>query len=164
MDDIIITQTIKSFDMDDVSIGGQERKVDRGGEGITDIPKNRTLVIDQLTSNPPIKPEIVEGLKNIREVFEHFQPETEVEFENEEGAPVKENLAFRSVSHFGDKGIIRQSRFLQDLELRRKDYQKFIRMLKSNKVLEKILRDPEAKTAYLNGLWALLQELEEADT
>lgn len=61
-------------------IGGQEVPKD-ASEGIADIPMNKTLMLEKLTSNDPIKPQLVEGLKTIDEVFAHFKPNTEVEFQ-----------------------------------------------------------------------------------
>ena len=40
---------------------------------------------EKLTSDPAYKPEVVHDLKNIDEVFQHYQPEVEMEFETEEG-------------------------------------------------------------------------------
>lgn len=62
-------------------IGGTEVKGD-GSEAFADIPQNRTLLIEKLTDNDPIKPEIVMGLQTIEQVFDQFKPEKEVEFVN----------------------------------------------------------------------------------
>lgn len=95
-------------------IGGTEVKND-ASEGFTDIPQNRTLVVEKLTDNDPVKPEIIGGLTSVEEVFEHFKPEKEVEFQNREGASAKETLRFAGVEDFGIKGITNQSSFLQGL-------------------------------------------------
>lgn len=144
-------------------IGGQERKSDGGSEGISEIPLNRTLLIEQLTFEPAFKPEIIENLKTIEEVFQHFQPEVEVDFTTEEGDEIKEKLRFQGLAHFGKQGIISQSNYLQSLHSQANDYHKLIKQLKSNKILKKVLESAESRTEYLSVLKALVNELEEAE-
>lgn len=54
-------------------------KID-ASEGIAEIPQNRTLLVEQLTKDEPVAPEVVAGLTNIDEVFAHFRPEIDIEF------------------------------------------------------------------------------------
>lgn len=140
-------------------IGGNEVKGD-ASEAFADIQQNRTLMIEKLTDNAPVKPQIVEGLTNVEAVFEHFKPNVDVEFNNAEGATVRENLNFNHLGDFGTKGITQQSNFLQGLQNESEQYQKFIKQLKGNKVLMNVLNDPELKQSYLDALNALVQELE----
>ena len=140
-------------------IGGQERKLDIASEAISDIPLNRTLLVQKLTTNSPLRPEIVEGLKTPEAVFAHFKPEVAVEFENGQGATVPEKLHFSSLGDFGKKGIINQSNFLQGLASETEDLQKLLRQLKSNKVLKSALENPETKAAFLAAVQAMMDEL-----
>lgn len=141
-------------------IGGQERKLDNASEAISDIPINRTLLVQKLTTNAPLRPVVVEGLKNPEAVFAHFKPEVAVEFENVEGGTVAENLRFASLGDFGKKGIISQSNFLQGLASETDDMQKLLRQLKSNKILKTALENPETKAAFLAAIQAMMDELE----
>jgi predicted component of type VI protein secretion system len=141
-------------------IGGQERKLDNASEAISDIPLNRTLLVQKLTTNAPLRPQVVEGLKTPEAVFAHFKPEVEVEFENAEGATVPEKLHFASLGDFGKKGIINQSNFLQSLSSETDDLQKLLRQLKSNKILKTALENPETKAAFLSAIQAMMDELE----
>ncbi len=147
--------------MFDYGVGGQERKSNTGGEGIADIPINRTLFIEKLTADPPIKPQVVYDLKTVEEVFEHFKPQQEVGFTTEDGSFVNETLQFRGLAHFGKKGVIDQSPFLQNLNSQFDDLQKLIRQLKSNKILKTALENSDAKANYLAAIQALIAELEE---
>ena len=140
-------------------IGGQERKLDNASEAISDIPLNRTLLVQKLTTNAPLRPQIVEGLKTPEAVFAHFKPEVAVQFEDPQGAPVSETLRFASLGDFGKKGIINQSRFLQDLASETDDLQKLLRQLKSNKILKSALENPETKVAFLAAVQAMMDEL-----
>jgi hypothetical protein len=141
-------------------IGGQERKLDNAQEAISDIPINRTLLVQKLTTDPPLRPQIVPGLRTPEAVFAHFKPKVEVEFEKTDGTVVPETLQFQSLGDFGKKGIINQSRFLQDINAQTDDLQKLLRQLKSNKILKSALENPETKAAFLAAIEAMISELD----
>jgi len=142
-------------------IGGQEVKGD-ASEAVGEIAQNRTLLVENLTEGAPVKPQIVTDLKNIDEVFEHYHPELEVEFEDQEGTGRAEKLQFKGLSDFGVKGITKQSDFLKDLANQKEQCYKIIKQLKSNKLLRKALEKEETKGALLNSMYALIKEIEEA--
>jgi hypothetical protein len=142
-------------------LGGTEVKGD-ASEAILEIPQNRTLLIEKLTANPPVKPEIKEGLTNVEQVFEHFKPKIGVDFEDSAGVTKRETLSFTNLGDFGIKGITAQSMFLQELTSQKELYLKIIKQLKSNKLLRKALENAESKTALLNAIYALVKELEES--
>jgi predicted component of type VI protein secretion system len=149
--------------MMDYGIGGQEKKGNDANEAISDIQKNRTMLVQKLTADAPFKPKIEEKLETVDAVFARYKPQVDLEFEDAEGTGVDESLRFANLGDFGKKGITAQSPFLQDLSNQQDDYQKYIKQLKSNKVLQKILADPAAKEAYLTVLRAMVQELEDAN-
>lgn len=146
--------------MSSYGIGGNEVKGD-ASEAIAEIPQNKTLVIEQLTADPPIKPEIVEGLQTVEDVFAHYKPEVEVEFQKEDGSTAKENLSFRNLGDFGVKGITSQSNFLKDLNTQREQYAKIGKQLKTNKLLRSAIENEDTKAALLDALRALIQELDD---
>ncbi len=141
-------------------IGGQERKTEIS-EGIADIPQNRTLLIESLTEEAPLSPQIVPDLRTINDVFAFFKPAKEVQFETESGAPLMEELHFETLSDFGKQGIIKQSTYLNELSHQCDDLQKFIKQLKTNKILKTLLENKEAKAAYISCVQALISELEQ---
>lgn len=147
--------------MQEYGIGGMEVKGD-ANEAFAEIPQNRTLLCEKLTADDPIKPEIVEGLQTIDDVFEHYKPEIGIDFESSDGVEKKETLSFSGLSDFGMKGITAQSEFLKDLTVEKEQYQKIIKQLKSNKLLRKTLEKPETKADLLSVMYALIKELEEA--
>jgi hypothetical protein len=140
-------------------IGGQERKLDNASEAISDIPLNRTLLVQKLTTNTPLRPQVVEGLKTPEAVFAHYKPEVAVDFTDGDGAIVAEKLQFASLGDFGKKGIINQSAFLQSLAAETDDLSKLLRQLKSNKILKAALENPETKKAFLQAIQAMMDEL-----
>ena len=147
--------------MQTYGIGGQEVKGD-ASEAILEIAQNRTLFVQKLTNDAPVRPEIVGGLKNIDEVFEHFKPSVQVDFEDNNGAGFQEELRFAGLADFGTKGITSQSSFLQNLNLEKEQLQKIIKQLKTNKLLRKALETPETRQAVLNSLYSMIKELDEA--
>lgn len=139
-------------------IGGvvREREVN---EALALLQMNKTLVVQKLTDDPPGSPEVVEGLNTLDKVFQHYKPNVEVEFEDKEGTPKQEKLNFDKVGDFGIKGILRQSEFLNGLQAEKDELFKFMKVLKSNKILQKILHNPEEKQAYIASLQSVLDEI-----
>lgn len=139
-------------------IGGNEVKID-ASEAIANIPENRSLIVEHLTSDDPINPQAVSGLTTIEDVFGYFAPNIDVEFENEEGQPVKENFKFQTVADFGVKNMTEQSPFLGNLNMQKEFYETLIKQLRSNKVLQRVLENPESKEAFIAALNSLKSEL-----
>lgn len=147
--------------MDTYNIGGSEVKGD-ASEAISEIQQNRSLLIEKLTADPPVKPEIVSGLTNIDEVFDHYKPHIGIDFQDSEGVTRQENLSFSGLADFGVKGITAQSEFLQNLTMQKEQLQKIIKQLKSNKMMRKALENPETKQSLLNSIYAMIREIEKA--
>lgn len=147
--------------MQTYGIGGTEAQGD-ASEAISEIAQNKTLMIEKLTDEAPFKPDIVEGLTSIDDVFNHFSPTVDIDFEDAEGVSKEEELSFKGLADFGVKGITAQSQFLQDLTNEKEQFLKIIKQLKSNKLLRKALENVETKEAMLNTIYALAKEIEEA--
>ena len=144
---------------DNYGIGGNEVKTD-ASEAFADIPQNRTLMAEELTKDAPVKPQIVHGLQTITQVFEHYKPTVDVEFEDADGISKKETLHFGGLEDFGMKGITEQSEFLKDNATQKDEFLKIIKQLKSNKILKSALADPDAKTALLDAIHSMMAELQ----
>lgn len=142
----------------DYGIGGNEVKID-SSEAIANIPENRSLIVEQLTSDEPVTPEAVKGLNTVEEVFEHFSPNVDIEFENEQGQSVKENFSFRTVADFSVKNMTENSSFLKDLAMEKDFFEGLIKQLRSNKVLQRVLENAESKEAFIAALKELKSEL-----
>lgn len=146
---------------DKIGIGGNVLDVD-ASEALNEIPQNRTLIAGKLTPNTPIKPEAVEGLRTVDEVFEHFSPELTLPFEDKEGGAINETIQFDNLGSFGKKGITQKSDFLKGLEIESEQYKKIIKQLKTNKVLKQALQDTDAKESLITTLEMLIEELSTA--
>ena len=133
---------------------------DAVGEGFVEISPNKTLFIQKLTYDDPIKPEIVEDLQKIEDVFEHYQPNCDVELDKEDGSTTKENFKFAGLGDFDVKSLTTQSSYLKNLSQENDSYLKIIKQLKSNKSLKNVIDNPETKQAFINTLKSLAAELE----
>jgi hypothetical protein len=149
----------KNMAMFNYEVGGNEVKVD-ANEAINEIQANKTLLVSQLTSEEPIQPEIIPGLKTVEDVFRHFKPSIEIEMTTAQGESVRENMRFGKLDDFSPKGITRQSAFLNTLRIQQEQYTKIMKQLKSNKVLQTMLANPETKDAIINALKQVTSELE----
>lgn len=142
-------------------IGGNERPVE-ASEAIGNIPQNRTLFVGKLTSDDPIAPETVEGLKTIDDVYAKFQPNVDVEFETVEGESVTENFKFSNTGDFQVKQMTEHSDFLKSLSLEQEFYEKLVKQLRTNKVLQKALESEEARQGMIDTLTKLREDLKES--
>lgn len=149
--------------MFEYGIGGNEVKID-ASEAIADIPFNRTLLVEKLTADDPVNPEKVEKLETIEQVFEHFKPNIDIEFETEEGQDVKENFKFKTVADFLVKNMVKDSPFLKDLTSQKEFYNKTIKQLRANKILQRALQNGDTKAAFVEALQGLLAELDAHET
>lgn len=140
-------------------IGGNEVKTD-AAESVANIPENRSLIVEHLTADEPVVPEAVTGLTTIEEVFAHFSPNLDIEFEDAEGQPVTENFSFKTVADFSVKNMTENSAFLKDLNMEKEFYEGLIKQLRSNKVLQRVLENAESREAFITALRELKSELE----
>lgn len=130
------------------------------GEGFVEISPNKTLFIQKLTNEEAIRPEIVEGLQTVEDVFRHFNPNVEVELEKEDGSTQSETFNFGGLGDFDPKNLVNKSDYLKSLDMDNNTLLKMVKKLKTNKSLQKVLENPETKEAFINSLKALVGELE----
>ena len=135
-------------------------------DGIIEFPQNRTLYVDQFTDKAPATDEERDGFKpkNLKEVFEHYQPSKEgVALETEEGGSVYEDFQFRQLKDFDDEQLIGQSTLLSGKKAEIDAYNAIIRQLQKNKPLRNALKDAASRESLLNVLKSLRAEIEEAE-
>lgn len=130
------------------------------GEGFVEISPNKTMFIQKLTNEDPIKPELVEDLQTVEQVFDRFKPNCDVELEKEDGSTTKENFAFAGLGDFDVKSLTNQSAYLKNLNLENDAYLRILKQLKTNKSLKNVIENPDTKNAFINALKVLAAELE----
>ncbi len=147
--------------MFDYGVGGNEIKVD-ANESIADIPSNRTLLVQKLTDEAPVAPDAVYGLQNVEEVFEHFKPTVELEYQDEKGSDVVEKMVFKNLGDFSAKKMKENSEFLGKVNIDKEQNLKIARQLSSNRALLKALNTPEVREAMIQMLEESIEEIENA--
>lgn len=143
-------------------IGGTQGDVEVGSESVTELSKNRTLFITQLTDEAPYSPELIYDVKNMKGAFETFKPSKEISFSTEDGSSVSEVIDFETVGDFGPKGITQKSSYLKEQKLKEDQLRAISKELKSNKAIQGIVSNPETKEAFLGVIKALIADLEAA--
>ena len=147
--------------MEELELLGGQLVPQKSFEAITQMPSNRTLLVQQL-STKPTKPEPVMGLKTIKEVFQHFSPSVKVDFETEEGKTINEELRFTNIKDFGKEGLMEQSSFLGEIKSEQEAYQKISKKLKTNKILKAAIQNADSRKAFLQALQSVIDELDNA--
>ena len=136
------------------------------GGKVQTISQNKTLIVDQFTKDVS-EPELLQDAKNIKDVFEHFKPEIEVDFSDENGAPVSETLKFREMKDFevseGKGQLVQNSEFLLGVRSNIEANTKMKKQIETNKRLRDVLNKTEDKESLKIALQAMLEELNEAD-
>ncbi|RFZ92274.1 hypothetical protein D0C36_12605 [Mucilaginibacter conchicola] len=141
-------------------IGGNEVKVDTS-EAFGEIAPNKTLFIQKLTDNEPLRPEKVEGLTTVEAVFDHYKPNVNLNLNRQDGSTITENIKFGTLSDFSAKRIVQQSSYLRKLNIEREMYMNIIKQLKTNKTLKTTLDNEETRAAFVSALKNFVKELEQ---
>src|SRR5690606_34724412 len=129
-------------------------------ESISEIQSNKTLLVSQLTADEPIQPEAVTGLSTVEQVFRHFKPALEITMTDAHGVTTNEPFTFGKLDDLSPKGIVRRSAFLNRLKIQQEQYVKIMKQLKSNKILQTMLANPETRSALTDVLKHMTAELE----
>lgn len=139
-------------------IGGNEVQKTTG-EGISNIPANKTLLVQKLTNESPVSPEIVPNLQTVEQVFEYFKPSVEVSFEDEQGNTVPEKIDFKNIGDFSPKSIKKSSSFLNKLDTQKEQNIKIVKQLATNRALKKALESEQTKQAFIDVLQNAIKEI-----
>lgn len=131
-------------------------------ESLIEFPQNRSLLIEQLTDDPPPKAEIIKGLRNMDDVFNQFKPSVKMDFEGMGGETRKETLEFKEMRDFELEGLMKNADFLKQLGLLKENYTQIEKQLRTNKVLRDALSNADSRMALIQSLQALLKELQDA--
>lgn len=143
-------------------IGGTQGDVEKGSESITELSKNKTLFITQLTDEAPYTPDLMYDIRTMDDAFKTYQPSKEISFTTEDGSSAPETLNFENLGDFGPKGITNKSDYLRDMKQKEDQYRAISKELKSNKALQNIVSNPETRQAFIDVIRSLVSELEQA--
>ena len=133
------------------------------GGKVNAISQNKTLYIGQF-SDSVIEPELFQEAQTIKDVFEKFKPQVNVEFQTENGDYVEETLSFNEMKDFevnnGSGQLVQNSAFLLQTKSNIDVNAKMRKNIEQNKRLRDIIGNTESKEELRNVLQNLLDELE----
>jgi len=136
---------------------------EEAGGKVNAISQNKTLYIGQFT-DAVNEPELFQDATNINAVFEKFKPNVNVEFQDENGDTIEENLAFNEMSDFDSNGgngkLVTNSSFLVDVKSNIDINAKMKKQIEQSKRLRDILGDKQSKEELRNVLQGLMDELD----
>lgn len=137
---------------------------EESGSRVSVIDTNKTLIIDQFTSDADGEvPELLEDAQTLEDVFQRFKPSVEVDFTDEDGSTVTETLRFNEIKDFeanGGKGkLVSNSPFLSGLKDEMDNAAKIRKQIEQNKRLREMLKNPESREELKQYLQQMLDEL-----
>lgn len=136
--------------------------------GVKEVPpsllplnQNQTLYVTKLTAHDdgPPEPNKVEGLKSVDEVLEHYKPKKSISLTLEDENTEDEEFSFRRIGDFTQQGLIGQSKVLQAQAGKIQDLKKINMNLRSNKMLQKALQNPESRSLLRGMIEQMIDEL-----
>jgi predicted component of type VI protein secretion system len=138
---------------------------EEAGGKVNAISQNKTLYIGQFT-NSVTEPELLQEASTIKDVFEKFKPQVDVEFQTETGEYVEEALSFNEMKDFeinnGSGQLVQNSSFLLQTKSNIEANAKIRKQIEQNKRLRDLLGNQQSKEELRNVLQNLLDELEQA--
>jgi Uncharacterized protein conserved in bacteria len=136
---------------------------EEAGGRVNAISQNKTLYIGQFTDRV-VEPELYQDATNINQVFEHFKPSVEVDFQNEDGEIHEETIRFNEMKDFevdnGNGQLVTNSSFLLNLKSSIDANTKMKRQIEQSKRIRDILGNKQSKQELREVLQYLLDELE----
>ena len=145
-------------------IGIQDIEVE---QSFTKINTNRILMLTSLHAEGPYDPEVVpdENTVSLTKLFEFAKPSVEVELETgDEDNPTQDiTINYNNLKAFRPDDLEKRIPILQRLRAQENRFQQIKAELERSKRLQEIIKDPDKKTAFLDILLSIQEELESAE-
>ncbi len=129
-----------------------KRKQEDSRDGISNIPTNKTLYINQFTATIPLKPVLVRGLQNLNDIFNYYQPNVEVVLEDYQEAFIKETFSFNNLNDFEPENLIESSEILQQLKRQQLECLELLKAARGNSGFQKIIEEKIKRNAFIATL------------
>ena len=129
-------------------LGAREIKEESESVPIELLPSNKSLYLAKLNNDdsPNIEPT---KCKNVKEVFENFNPSFEVELETTEGETVNADFKIESMKDFSSKELTQKNDSLKKTYYQQEVLRDLNKQLSKNKTLLKTLKDPKKREGFL---------------
>ncbi|AUS06369.1 hypothetical protein [Pseudotamlana carrageenivorans] len=128
-------------------------------DGVESLSHNRTFIVQKFTDLPDLVPEVVTDLQTVNDFFNHFKPQVSVKFHDSKGKLIHETVEFRNITYFAPESMLSKSDFLNRLEREKTCCFEVLKTLNTDEDIQVIIRDDTAKTALLQKIKALKEEL-----
>jgi hypothetical protein len=131
---------------------------------VNPIDNNKTVICDQYTSDVEAgNPDLLEGAKTLKDVFDYFHPTVDVEFRKEDGSSESEKLQFQQMKDFeanGGKGsLVANSSFLSNQKMNLDTSIKIRNQIEQNSKLREILKNKQLKEELMLFVESLVNDL-----
>ncbi|QWX84220.1 hypothetical protein H0I23_00795 [Cellulophaga sp. HaHaR_3_176] len=117
--------------------------------GISNIPTNRTMYLEQLTLSVPVKPLLVKGLGSLQSIFNYFRPSVAVFHEDYQGAIAKETFVYASLDDFEPENLVTKSAVLKQLKIQQVNCLELLKAEDNTRFFTKITKDKEVLENFL---------------
>lgn len=129
---------------------------------LSPISMNKTLFVAKFTDELPSESEAAPDLESVDDVLEHYKPEVTVMLSSQKGEPMAETFRFGRMGDFTPEGFVDQSDYLQELNDRMRDLQRINYQLRSNKMLQHAVANPQVKATMLAMVQQMIDEIDQA--
>ncbi|WP_288427515.1 hypothetical protein [uncultured Spirosoma sp.] len=128
---------------------------------LSPVSLNKTLYVAKLSDDYSPTPEAVSGLESVEDVLSRFKPEVSVDLKDQDESLYTETFQFRQMKDFTRKGLVEQSDLMRSLDSKITDLRRMDTQLRSNKLLQNALKNPQAKQIILEMIQQMLDEIEQ---
>ena len=137
-----------------------KRKQEDTRDGISNIPTNKTIYINQFTINAPLKPVLVKGLKTLGQIFNYYSPTNDVLFENYQGAFIKESFSYKKLHDFKPENCIKSSTVLLQLKQQQLACLDLLKAARTNSAFQEIVQKKSKRNSFIKSLKIFIDELD----
>lgn len=131
---------------------------------VNPIDNNKTLYIDQFTTDIDDEPQLYENIQTMDDAFAQLKPKVDVDFTTEDGGTISEELHFADMRDFetreGEGRLVQNSEYLSGIKLKLDVSRRMQKNIKQNQKLRKIMADEQGRKELKQMLELLLGELE----
>lgn len=143
------------------------------GSGLEAICQNRTLIIDKFKGDQSLddlseEPDnLFKEATKMEDVFKYYRPAVNVAFKDAGGNDHNETLKFEKLKDFeadgGEGNLVTNSEFLSSIKQKIDLNSKVLDKLRSNKKLQTIINNPDAKKELITMLEGMIKELKQSN-
>ncbi|WP_299434379.1 type VI secretion system contractile sheath protein TssC [uncultured Maribacter sp.] len=137
-----------------------KRKQEDSRNGISNIPTNKTIYINQFTAKAPTKPNLVKGLKKLNQIFKYYTPTNEIIIEDYLGAFINEIFVYKELKDFNPENILKSSNVLLQLKQQQLECLELLKAAKKNIGFQEIIQKKTKRNNFIATLNSFKEHLD----